>query len=129
MTHTPLTNLYRNYISCLNAQDWTALGRFVHDDVRHNQRPLGLAGYRQMLQHDFETIPDLRFEIQLLVAEPPRVASRLSFNVTPKGEFLGLPVNGRRVSFTENAFYEFRDGKILEVWSIIDKLAVEAQLR
>jgi predicted ester cyclase len=32
------------------------------------------------------------------------------------------------VSFSENVFYEFRDGKIREVWSVIDKAAIESQL-
>lgn len=129
MTTTDLASVYRNYIACLNAQDWPSLGNFVHDDVKHNGRPLGLSGYREMLAQDFEAIPDLFFRIELLVAEPPRVASRLQFDCAPKGEFLGLQVNGRTVSFAENVFYEFRDGKIVAVWSILDKDAIERQLQ
>jgi predicted ester cyclase len=30
--------------------------------------------------------------------------------------------------FCENVFYEFREGKIDNVWSVIDKAAIEAQL-
>jgi predicted ester cyclase len=63
-----------------------------------------------------------------VICDPPYIASRLRFDCTPKGDFLGLPVNGRRVSFTENVFYEFQDGKIAQVWSVIDKGAIEAQL-
>jgi predicted ester cyclase len=37
-------------------------------------------------------------------------------------------VNGKKVRFTENVFYQWRDGKIEQVWSVIDKAAVEAQL-
>ena len=44
------------------------------------------------------------------------------------GMFLGLPVNGRRVSFFENVFYGFRDGRIEDVRSIIDKVAIETWL-
>lgn len=128
MTPAELANIYRNYIACLNQQDWAALGQFVHDDVAHNAQPLGLAGYRAMLEQDFRDIPDLRFDIELLISEPPRIAARLTFDCTPAGTFLGLAVNGRRVSFCENVFYEFRDGKIRQVWSIIDKAAIEAQL-
>ena len=65
---------------------------------------------------------------QLLVADPPYIASRLAFVCSPKGEFLGLPVNGKLVSFAENVFYQFRGDKIEQVWSIIDKAAIEAQL-
>lgn len=128
MTRDDLANAYRNYIACLNRQDWPALGQFVHDDVTHNARPLGLSGYRAMLEQDFRNIPDLRFNIELLVADPPRIAARLKFDCTPVGTFLGLAVNGRRLSFCENVFYELRDGKIWRVWSVIDKTAIEAQL-
>ncbi|KYH00041.1 ester cyclase [Bradyrhizobium sp. DOA1] len=128
MDRADLADHYRNYIACLNRQDWPALGRFVHDDVVHNGRPLGLAGYRAMLEQDFREIPDLRFNIALLVSEPPRIAARLQFDCAPVGTFLGLPVNGRRVSFCENVFYEFGDDKIRQVWSVIDKAAIEAQL-
>ncbi len=124
-----LADIYRAYISCLNEQDWPRLGRFVHDDATHNGRQFGLAGYRAMLERDFDEIPDLHFKIDTLVSEPPFVASRLYFDCTPKGKFLDLDVNGRRVSFAENVFYEFHDRKILHVWSVIDKLAIEAQLR
>ena len=128
MTEAALSALYRDYIACLNRQDWAGLQEFVRDDVRHNGRTLGLAGYRAMLERDFDEIPDLQFNIEMLVTEPPFVASRLRFDCTPKGRFLGLPVNGKQVSFAENVFYKFRRGKIGEVWSVIDKAAIEAQL-
>lgn len=128
MAGDDLARIYRDYIACLNARDWATLGRFVADDVTHNGRPFGLSGYRAMLEQDVRDIPDLRFGIALLVVEPPHVAARLDFDCHPKGSFLGLPVNGRRLSFSENVFYEFSGGKIRNVWSVIDKTAVEAQL-
>lgn len=128
MTKSDLSALYRGYIACLNKQDWPNLGRFVHDEVTHNGRKLGLSGYLEMLVRDFDEIPDLYFNIQLLVADPPYVASRLSFDCAPRGTFLGLDVSGKRISFAENVFYEFQRGKIRQVWSVIDKTAIETQL-
>jgi predicted ester cyclase len=128
MTEDALSQHYRDYIACLNRQDWPNLYRFVADDARHNGRPFGLAGYRAMLERDFEEIPDLQFNIELLICDPPYVASRLRFDCRPKGLFLGLPVNGRRVNFAENVFYQFRDERVAEVWSVLDKAAIEAQL-
>ncbi|MEA3535808.1 ester cyclase [Rhizobium sp. CC-YZS058] len=125
---TDLKDLYEAYIDCLNARDWARLGQHVHDSVRHNDRPLGLAGYRALLEADVAAIPDLAFKVELLICEPPDLAARLSFTCTPKGEFLGLPVNGRTVSFTENVFYTYRDSKIWTVLSVIDKPAIERQL-
>jgi predicted ester cyclase len=123
-----LSAIYRDYIACLNKQDWPNLGQFVHEGVHYNGEWIGLAGYRAMLERDFDAIPDIQFDIHLLISEPPRVASRLRFDCRPKGLLFGLPVNGKRVSFTENVFYEFRDQRIENVWSVIDKAAIEAQL-
>ncbi|WIX34705.1 ester cyclase [Salinicola sp. JS01] len=128
MHRDDLADLYHGYIDCLNRQTWDTLGRFVHEAVTHNGRQLGLAGYREMLEQDFAAIPDLHFIIELLVVEPPRIAARLAFDCTPRGTFLGLGVNGRRVHFAENVFYTFRDGKIVSVQSVVDKSVIEAQL-
>ena len=128
MSSAQLSDLYRAYIACLNAQDWSRLGDFVDDEVRYNDEGIGLSGYRAMLERDFREIPDLAFEIGLLIAEPPRIAARLAFDCTPRGRFLGLDVGGKRVAFTENVFYEFSAGRIAEVWSVIDKAAIEAQI-
>ncbi|WP_409526972.1 ester cyclase [Rhizobium sp. G21] len=37
----------------------------------------------------------------------------LEFDISPSGEFLGLPANGKRVKFSENVFYEYEGGKIV----------------
>ena len=128
MTKSDLPDIYRGYIACLNEQDWPKLGRFVDANVSHNGRQIGLSGYRAMLEKDFRDIPDLLFNIELLISDPPYVASRLAFDCSPNGQFLGLDVNGKRVSFAENVFYEFRQDKIVRVWSVIDKAAIEPQL-
>jgi predicted ester cyclase len=128
VTRADLASRYRDYIACLNRQDWPKLGQFVHDDVCYNGRRIGLAGYREMLERDFRDIPDLSFNIRMVISDPPHIASRLGFDCRPKGTFLDLPVNGRRVAFAENVFYAFREERIEQVWSVIDKAAIEAQL-
>jgi predicted ester cyclase len=128
MQRSDLADIYRGYIDCLNKQDWKNLGQFVHEDVHYNGKQLGLSGYREMLEGDFRAIPDLHFNIQLLISDPPNVASRLHFDCTPSGALFDIPVNGKKVQFAENVFYEFQDGRIGAVWSIIDKAAIASQL-
>jgi len=128
MTRADLSDIYRSYIACLNKQDWPNLRQFVDEEVHYNGTRIGLSGYREMLEGDFRAIPDLYFDIHLLISDPPCVASRLRFDCTPKGLLFGLPVNGKRVSFSENVFYEFKDERIKNVWSVIDKAAIESQL-
>jgi predicted ester cyclase len=128
MIKADLSSVYRDYIACLNIQDWPNLDKFVHDEVNYNGQRIGIAGYREMLEKDFHEIPDLHFAIELLIYDPPYIASRLRFQCRPKEKFLGLSVNGKRISFTENVFYEFQRERIAQVWSVIDKAAIEAQL-
>jgi len=128
LTKADLSDVYRDYIACLNKQDWPKLGQFVHEEVIHNGKCIGILGYREMLEKDFYEIPDLHFDIQLLICDPPYIAIRLKFDCTPKGQFLGLDVNGTTVSFSENVIYEFRSEKIVRVWSVVDKAAIEIQL-
>lgn len=128
MSNENLSKIYRDYIACLNEQAWSKLEKFVHEELHYNNRPIGLSGYKALLENDYLQIPDLHFNVQLLVADSDTVAARLNFDCTPKGIFLELPVNGKKIQFAENVLYEFRDGKMRNVWSVLDKAAIEAQL-
>ena len=128
MGQIQLAEIYRGYIDCLNSQAWSQLGKFVGEEVHYNGTLVGLTGYRAMLEGDFRAIPDLVFHVALLVADLTHVASRLHFDCTPTGTLFGLAVNGRRVQFDENVFYEFHAGRISRVWSIIDKAAIAFQI-
>jgi predicted ester cyclase len=75
MIKTDLSSVYRDYIACLNKQDWPNLEKFVHDEVTYNGQQIGILGYREMLEGDFYEIPDLYLEIQLLISDAPYVAS------------------------------------------------------
>lgn len=123
-----LDRRYRDYIACLNRRDWDDLRLFVDADVVHNGTVLGVAGYRAMLERDVAAIPDLQFEIHFLVIEAPHVAARLQFDCTPTGDLFSIPVDGRRIRFTENVFYGFAEGLIRHVWSVIDLAAIRAQV-
>lgn len=128
LTVTDLNRLYLRYLDCLNRQDWDRLGDFVSKTVRHNDRPFGLGGYRQMLEADFRAIPDLQFQAELIAVTGPILSARLVFDCTPVGTLFGLPVNSRRVRFAEHVFYHFEDGLITDVWSLVDTSAIAAQL-
>jgi predicted ester cyclase len=128
MSRDDLSLLYRAYIDCLNARTLDQLGDFVDPDVEYNGKHISLNGYQAMLKGDFEAIPDLRFTIALLICDPPVIASRLDFDCTPVGTLFGIAVNGRRVQFRENVFYEIEARRIRRVWSVIDEAAIARQL-
>lgn len=123
-----LIHIYQSYIECLNTRDWDGLRKYVHDDVCYNGDTIGFDRYSEMLKKNFDDIPDLYFNIHLVFCDSSHVASRIRFDCTPAGTFMGVPVNGTRVTFYENVIYNFKDEKIAQVWSVIDKAAIEASL-
>src|SRR5258707_2738904 len=90
---TDLSDVYRDYIACLNKQDWPKLGQFVDDDVIHNGRRVGLSGYLQMPERGFDEITGPHFNIQMLNSDSPYIAKRLSFGCSSNGTLLDLPVH------------------------------------
>ena len=106
---------------------WDDLERFVTDEVVHNGRPLGVAGYRAMLEADTHAVPDLQFIPAILIAHAQTVACRLAFECTPQHTFLGFEPTGEPISFVEHVFYRFEARRIM-VWSLIDREAIREQL-
>ncbi len=123
-----LERIYRGYLDALNDRRLADLGQFVHDEVTRNGRTMTCQQYAQFIADDVDAIPDLRYTIDQLVSGDGTVAARLWFDCTPVREFAGIPVNGARVQFAEHVFYRFRDGRIEQVWSLIDTNAIRDQL-
>ena len=123
-----LERIYRGYLGTLNERRFGDLGQFVHDVVVRNGQTLTVQQYAQFIADDVAAIPDLEYVIDQLVASNDTVAARLWFDCTPVREFLGVPPPGHRVQFAEHVFYRFRDGRIEQVWSLIDTEALRDQL-
>lgn len=120
---------YCVYIDCLNWQDWLLFGEYVFDDVIYNDWLFGFVGYCVMLEQDFCDIFDFCFDIWLFVCELLYVVCCFCFVCVLKGMFMGFVVDGCKVMFVENVFYEFYEGKICQVWLVIDKVVIEQQLQ
>jgi predicted ester cyclase len=127
-TVTDLATRYRAYLAALNERRLDDLGDLVQDELTYNGEPRTRQQYRDMIAADIAAIPDLFFDAEIIVADDDRVACRIAFRCTPVGEFLGFTPNGAQLSFTEHVFYEFREGRIAAVVSMIDRWSIAAQL-
>lgn len=119
---------YRRYIDCLNRRQLNELDQFVNPTLTYNNDFISLYDYQEMLFQNFSDIPDLYFAVDWLIPAEDQVASRLIFDCTPAGEFMGIAISGKKVIFTEHVFYGLQDGKIGQVWSLIDKDAIRKQV-
>jgi steroid delta-isomerase-like uncharacterized protein len=123
-----LEAIYRDYLAALNERRLDDLVRFVHDELTYNDKPMTRRDYQDLLARDVAAIADLFYDADIIVAAADRVACRLIFQCTPTHDFLGFTPNGRRLTFAEHVFYDFRDGRIAAVTSLIDRDAIQTQL-
>ncbi|WNF01160.1 ester cyclase [Streptomyces luomodiensis] len=128
MTDLDLENRYREYLTCLNERRFHDLSEFVHNPVVHNDRTLSITEFQDLLRRDAAEIPDLHYAIERLVVQGEQVACRIRFDCTPAASFRGIPPTGRPISFVEHVFYRYQDGRIAEIWSLIDMEAIREQL-
>jgi predicted ester cyclase len=129
MADVDLADRYRGYLTCLNERRFHDLPEFVHEPVVHNDRTLRIAEFQDLLRRDAAEIPDLNYEIERLVVQGEQVACRIRFDCTPTASFRGIPPAGRPISFVEHVFYRYEDGRIAQIWSLIDMEAIREQLR
>jgi predicted ester cyclase len=129
MTNTDLETRYRAYLDALNERRLDDLVLYVQDELSYNGEMMTRRQYRDLIAADITAIPDLIFDAHIVVASGDNVACRLVFDCTPQHEFLGYSPNGERLVFAEHVFYHFRGGRIAAVSSLIDRPAIEAQLR
>ena len=98
------------------------------DTLSYSGETLTRDRYAALLATDPDAIPDLVYDAQIIVATTDRLACRLLFVCTPRRPFLGFTPNGRQLTFAEPVFYDFRDGRITAVTSLIDRFAIQSQL-
>jgi predicted ester cyclase len=73
-----------------------------------------------------EAYPDVHVTIEDLIAKDDKIVARQSVTATHMGDYLGLAPTGRPVAYDEIFIVRFSEGRIVELWGVVD---VFAQLR
>ena len=87
-----------------------------------------LEGFKQLLPALPQVFADVVFEVEDLVAEGDKVAFRLIWTATHRGEFFGIPPTGTRTKVTEMHMFRIADSKVVERWGEWDALGLMQQL-
>src|SRR5579875_3594439 len=66
--------------------------------------------------------------VEALIAEGDRVAARLTTRLAFRGDFMGVPVDGKQATLTSIDILRFRDKQIVEHWTEQDLLGLFQQL-
>ncbi len=88
----------------------------------------GPEGVRQMLNMIFTAFPDLRLEVEQLLASGDHVVARLRMTGTHKGNFAGIAPTNKNVSWQACNVVELRNGKAIRGRLYSDNVSLFRQL-
>jgi steroid delta-isomerase-like uncharacterized protein len=117
----------------INAGDIAGFGDLVAEDfVEHEAVPdlpatkAGTLEYFGMLLSAF---PDLRMDVEDLIAAEDKTVARVRVSATHEGEFMGVPATGKQVAMQLIDIMRFdEDGLVCEHWGVADMLSLMQQL-
>lgn len=89
---------------------------------------VGVAAFREYVRRVQRAFPDFHNAVLELVAEPERVAARLAYTGTHRGELFGIAPTGRRIRYAGAAFFRLAGGRIGEGWVLGDLDGLRRQL-
>jgi steroid delta-isomerase-like uncharacterized protein len=123
----------RRLYDLVNGGDIEGFARHLADDfVEHEETP-GLAptkdGVKAFFRIQIAAFPDLRMDVEDVVASGEKVVTRVRFTGTNRGEFMGMPATGKSVDVQLIDMFRFGDDGLLhEHWGVLDAMAMMQQL-
>lgn len=119
----------------VNQHNPSAWETYCAEDFRHHFNlpdvPADRAGIRTVSEGVLKAFPDVKVQIDLLLAEGDFVVERASAGGTHTGEFNGIAPTGKHFTWLETHVYRLRDGQIVEHWPEVrlEKLLYQVQGR
>jgi steroid delta-isomerase-like uncharacterized protein len=127
------TNSIRRLYDLINAGDIDGFGRQLANDFVERDEIPGLPptkdGVVQYFRIMLAAFPNLRMDVQDVIASGDKAVARLRISGTHQGEFMGIPATGKTVTVNLIDITRFGDdGLAREHWGVADQLALMQQL-
>lgn len=130
MTTQANKTLMQRFLDCSISNDTADLLALLSPDyIAHI--PTGPANREGFVQHNSvfnEAFSDKQIMVKDLVAENDTVVARIVWRGTQTGEFMGMPATGKTVEINAYVTEKIKDGKLVEHWSLFDRLGMMQQL-
>ena len=99
--------------------------------VNHNPAPgeePTLAGFKQKVAAFKASFPDLQEDLQDIIASGDTVATRWVVTGSQQQELMGIPASGQAIRVEGMNFYRLRNGRVTDIWTQFDGVALMQQL-
>jgi steroid delta-isomerase-like uncharacterized protein len=123
----------RELYEYVNAGDVEGFADLIADDfVEHEETP-GIPptkeGVKQFFTAFIAAFPDLRMDVEDVIASGDKIVARVRVTGTHEGEFMGIPPTGKKIDIqTIDIIRVDAGGKAVEHWGVTDGLKMMQQL-
>jgi predicted ester cyclase len=104
----------------------------VFDPEVKQHAPFEVSGIQMLKEMVFTRLyrafPDIHITLEDLIEEGDKVVEKDLVTGTHQGEFNGLPPTGRPVAYNEVFIMRFANGRIAEIWGVVDIFTQMKQL-
>jgi predicted ester cyclase len=112
---------------------WSAFYEIIAPDIINRTVPSGVPKGPEWVMYFFNNFlqpafPDLPVELQRQVAENDVVTTHKVFHVSYKGDFMGIPGNGKNITVELMDIIRLENGKFVEYRNVPDWQQVISQL-
>jgi steroid delta-isomerase-like uncharacterized protein len=123
----------RIYDEIISGRNLEAIDALLADDfVEHEELPPGMPSGKEapkvmgaMMRAAF---PDFRATVEEMLEDGDKVIARVRFSGTHQGEFMGIPPTGNRFDVPVIDIIEFRGGRAIAHWGVMDMGRMMQQL-
>jgi steroid delta-isomerase-like uncharacterized protein len=122
----------KNSQTKFKARDLEGHLQLYSDSVLHHGfsgriRP-GIAGLRDHYSALLKAFPDMRVDLEDIIADDQKVVHRFTFYGTHRGEYLGQAPTMKTVVAAGVQIHLFQTGRCVEVWQILDTFRFMSQI-
>ena len=127
---------FRCLLEATNTHDRELISKKI-DEVFHPgvliRTPLpvqatGAQAFKEVFATLHRAFPDLHVTVEDLIEEGDKVVCRNTVTGTHHGQYMGLAPTGKSVAYNEIFILRFVNGRIAEIWGIVDVLSQLKQL-
>ena len=124
--------LFRRVLDMINTGDLDKADELIAGDyVYHapgSPEMRGPQGFKQLISMYRTAFPDMTMVLDDILADGDKVAARWTATGTHRGELMGIPPTGKRVTTSGSIISRFAGGKVVEDHEVIDTLGMLQQL-
>jgi steroid delta-isomerase-like uncharacterized protein len=128
--------IFGRFHDAMNAGDADVFARTIDEIVApnllfHTPAPMDATGaqaLKQVWTVLLRAFPDLHVAVEDVIAEGDKIVVRNTVTGTHRGEYRGLPPTGKSVKYGEIFIFRFAEGRIAEIWGVVDLMSQMRQL-